>query len=134
FSKDFHATLRKFFLVLLEAVIGVMIACVILLPAALAILANSRVSEHLFGMDMIAYNDRTRIGRSLRSLFMIPDGPARPPLVSSDYATWASIGGYLPMFSMAGFRHSNSVTVTVNASQHLRHLRLCPDSEQHSMR
>lgn len=102
FSKDFHATLRKFFLVLLEAVIGVMIACVILLPAALAILANSRVSEHLFGMDMIAYNDRTRIWRILLSLFMIPDVPARPNLFSSDYAKWASIGGYLPMFSMAG--------------------------------
>lgn len=133
FSKDFHATLRKFFLVLLEAVIGVMIACVILLPAALAILANSRVSEHLFGMDMIAYNDRTRIWRILLSLFMIPDVPARPNLFSSDYAKWASIGGYLPMFSMAGVlaflkqrdgHWAKRITVICG------HLRLCPDSEQ----
>lgn len=102
FSRDFHATLKKFFLVLLEAVIGVMLACVILLPSALAILANNRVSEHLFGMDMVAYGDRTRIWRILLSLFMIPDVPARPNLFSSDYAKWASIGGYLPMFSMAG--------------------------------
>ncbi len=102
FSKDFHASLKKFFLVLLEAVIGVMIACVILLPSALAILANNRVSEHLFGMDMVAYSDRTRIWRILLSLFLIPDVPARPNLFSSDFGKWASIGGYLPMFSMAG--------------------------------
>ena len=76
---------KKFFLVLLEAVIGVMLACVILLPSALAILANNRVSEHLFGMDMVAYSDRTRIWRILLSLFLIPDVPARPNLFSSDF-------------------------------------------------
>lgn len=101
-AKDFHASGKKFFLILLEAVIGVMIACVILLPSALAILANTRVSERLYGMDMIAYSDRTRIWRILYSLFMIPDVPARPNLFSSNNAKWASIGGYLPMFSMAG--------------------------------
>lgn len=102
FSKDFHASLQKFFVLLLEAIIGVMIACIILLPAALAILANTRVSEHLYGLDMVAYNDRTRLWRILLSLFLIPDVPARPNLFSSDNAKWASIGGYLPLFSMAG--------------------------------
>ena len=102
FSKDFHATIKKFFLLLFEAILGVLIACVILLPSALAILANTRVSEHLFGIDMVAYSDRTRIWRILLGFFMIPDVPARPNLFSSNNAKWASIGGYLPMFSMAG--------------------------------
>ena len=102
FSKDFCVTPKKFFLLLLEAVIGVLIACGVMLPAALAILANSRVSEHLFGLDMVAYSDRTRIWRILLSMFMIPDVPARPNLFSSNTGKWASIGGYLPLFSMAG--------------------------------
>ncbi len=102
FSDDFHATAKKFFILLLEAIIGVLLACVVMLPAAMAILANSRVSEHLFGLDMVAYNDRTRIWRILLSLFMIPDVPARPNLFSSNSAKWSSIGGYLPLFSMAG--------------------------------
>ena len=101
-SKDFAATFRKFLVLLVEAVLGVMMACILLLPSALAILANNRVSERLYGMDMIAYSDRTRIWRILLSLFLIPDVPARPNLFSSDYAKWASIGGYLPLFSMAG--------------------------------
>lgn len=101
-SKDFHASLKKFWCLLLEAVIGVMMAYAILLPSAIAVLSNTRVSEHLYGMDLIAYSDRTRLWRILYSLFLIPDVPARPNLFSSDYGKWASIGGYLPMFSMAG--------------------------------
>ncbi len=102
FSKDFPANPRKFFQILLEAVLGVMIACVILLPAALALLSNYRITEHLYGLDLVAYNDKTRIWRIIQSFFMVPDVPARPNLFSSGTAKWASIGGYLPLFSMVG--------------------------------
>lgn len=102
FSKDFPASPKKFFQILFEAIIGVMIACVILLPAALALLSNYRISEHLYGLDLVAYNDKTRIWRIIQSFFMIPDVPARPNLFSSGTAKWASIGGYLPLFSMVG--------------------------------
>ena len=73
-----------------------------LIPSALAILENYRINERLYGLDLIAYNDKTRLLRIIQSFFMIPDVPARPNLFSSDSAKWASIGGYLPMFSMAG--------------------------------
>ncbi len=101
-SKDFHANVRKFFGIALEAVFGTMIACVLLLPAALAVLDNYRVHTRMFGMDMVAYSDRTRIWRIIQSFFMIPDVPARPNLFQSDFGKWSSIAGYLPMFSMAG--------------------------------
>lgn len=102
FSKDFPASAKKFFQILFEAVIGVTLACVILLPAALALLSNYRISEYLYGMDMIAYSDRTRLLRIIQSFFMIPDVPARPNLFSEGLGKWASIGGYLPLFSMTG--------------------------------
>lgn len=101
-SPDFNITWKKFFSLAIEAVIGVLIACFMLVPAALAILGNYRVNERLYGMNMVAYSDRTRILRIIQSFFMIPDVPARPNLFSSDGGKWASIGGYLPMFSMAG--------------------------------
>lgn len=102
FSKDFPATVKKFFQILFEAIIGVMIACIILLPAALAILNNYRINERLYGMNMLAYNDRTRILRIIESFFLIPDAPARPNLFNEGAGKWASIGGYLPLFSMVG--------------------------------
>lgn len=100
--KDFNVSLRKFFSIALESVIGVMLSAFMLLPSCLAILSNNRVGTYLTGMDMALFSDRTRIPRILLSFFMIPDSPARPNLFSSDYAKWASIGGYFPLFSMAG--------------------------------
>ncbi|MBE6875615.1 MAG: hypothetical protein E7496_02645 [Ruminococcus sp.] len=101
-SEDFHVSLKKFFALAIEAVIGVCIACAVLLPAALAVILNDRVSEYLFGQDMILYSDKTRIIRIIQSFFMIPDAPARTNLFQTKYAKWASMGGYLPLFSMAG--------------------------------
>lgn len=101
-APDFSANLRKFLSIALEAVIGVLLAAFMLLPSALAILGNDRVGTFLTGMDMVAYSDRTRYLRILQSFFMLPDAPARPNLFHSDFAKWASVGGYLPMFSMAG--------------------------------
>ncbi len=102
FSDDFEITVKKFFGLAVEAVIGVGIACFILLPSALTVMGNYRVNERLYGLDLVAYNDKTRIWRIIQSFFMIPDVPARTNLFSSENAKWASIGGYLPLFSMAG--------------------------------
>ena len=59
-SPDFNINWKKFFSLAAEAVIGVMIACVMLIPSALAILENYRINERLYGLDLIAYNDKTR--------------------------------------------------------------------------
>jgi len=99
---DFHINWKKFFALAIEAVLGVLISCAVLLPAVLAILENSRVDTMLFGQDMVLYSDKTRIIRIIQSFFMIPDAPARPNLFSTTTGKWASIGGYLPLFSMAG--------------------------------
>ncbi|MBR1555674.1 MAG: YfhO family protein [Oscillospiraceae bacterium] len=100
--QDFHISLKKFLALAMEAVIGVCIACVMLVPAALAVILNNRVSSYLFGQDMILYSDKTRIIRIIQSFFMIPDPPARTNLFQTKYAKWASMGGYLPLFSMTG--------------------------------
>ena len=100
--EDFHVSLKKFLALATEAVIGVCIACAVLLPAGLAVILNDRVSSYLFGQDMILYSDKTRIIRIIQSFFMIPDAPARTNLFQTKYAKWASMGGYLPLFSMAG--------------------------------
>ncbi len=101
-SSDFKIDAKKYGAVLLEAVIGVMIACVALLPSALAIIDNPRVDDALYGIDMVAYSDNLKIWKILQGFFMIPDAPARPNLFDNDNSQWASIAGYLPLFSMAG--------------------------------
>lgn len=100
--KDFKITFKKFLGLAIEAVLGVMLACFMLLPASLAITDNPRVAERLLGHDMVIYSDKFRIIRIIQSFFMLPDPPARSNLFSANTAKWASIAGYLPLFSMAG--------------------------------
>lgn len=99
---DFDIDMKKFGLLILEAVIGVMIAATLLLPSVLGVLANYRVNERLYGKDLIFYGENVRIPRIIQSFFMLSDMPARINILSSDNARWASMAGYLPMFSMAG--------------------------------
>ena len=102
-APDFHTNRKKFASLAFEAVVGGLIASAILLPSALAILGNDRLNERLYGKDMLIYTDDTIIPRVIQSFFMPPDPPANPNLFQSGYAKWASIGGYLPLFSMTGF-------------------------------
>lgn len=99
---DFNTSWKKFRLLCLEAIAGTMIAGIILLPTAIAIMGNYRVSEHLYGQNVVLYSDKTRIARIIQTFFMPVDVPARPNLFDSDHAKWSSIGGYLPLFSMVG--------------------------------
>ncbi len=99
---DFKITAKKFFLIFAEAVMGVGIACIILVPSALSILDNYRVTEYLYGMDMLTYSDRTRVWRILQNSFMIPEVPACPNLFKDGTGKWSSIAAYLPMFSLIG--------------------------------
>lgn len=99
---DFHVTWKKFLGLLIEAVLGTAIAGFILLPSAMALLGNYRISEHLYGENMVLYNVKSRVLRIIQSFFMLPDVPARPNLFKSDGAKWSSVGGYLPLFSMLG--------------------------------
>ena len=101
-SDDFRLTQKKFMGLAFEAVAGVMIAGFIFIPSAMLVMGNYRISEHIYGHDMVMYSDNTVIPRVIQSFFMPVDVPARPNLFDSDYEKWASIGGYFPLFSMIG--------------------------------
>lgn len=101
-GEGFDITLKKFFGIVFECALGILIAAVLLLPSALAIMDNPRLDETLSGLDYIIYSDRYRIPRIIQSFFMMPDPPARSNVFNPDTANWASIAGYLPLFSMIG--------------------------------
>lgn len=101
-DKSFKVTLTKFLKLAFESVAGTFIACIVLVPSYYSICDNPRVDEYLTGTDMIVYSDKFRILRIIQGFFMMPDPPARVNLLNSETARWASIAGYLPMFSMAG--------------------------------
>ncbi|MBQ8107339.1 MAG: YfhO family protein, partial [Ruminococcus sp.] len=98
----FDVDLKKFILLIAEAVVGVMTAAVVILPSVLQVLSNYRVSERMYGLDMVVYSDKTRILRIIQAFFMMSDMPARINVFGADTGRWASLAGYLPLFSMCG--------------------------------
>ena len=101
-DKEFRITFKKFAFLIFEAVLGVAMGAVLFLPACMDILGNPRVTERLWGMDMAVYGENMRLHRIFQAFFMLNDMPARINIFASDRARWASMAGYLPMFSMAG--------------------------------
>ncbi len=101
-SGEYRLSFKKLLNLAFEAVMGVMLAAIIFLPACLDTLNNPRLAEHLWGGDLIAYNDKFRLIRIIQCFFMLPDMPARNNIFNTDTAKWASIAGYMPLFSMTG--------------------------------
>lgn len=101
-DKNFKINMKSFGLLILEAVVGFMISACIVLPSVIDVFSNPRVSSRLYGIDMVIYNESVRIPRIIQSFFMLPDMPARINILNSEYGRWASLAGYLPLFSMCG--------------------------------
>lgn len=94
--------LKKFGLLAVEAVIGLLMASVILLPSIFTVLTNSRVSSYIDGWNTMFYSSEQRYGLIIQSFFFPPDNPARPNFFPNSDAKWSSVAGWLPLFSMVG--------------------------------
>ena len=85
-----------------EAVLGLTMSAILLLPAILAITDNYRVSDFLTGWDAIMYGKEQIYANILQCFFFPPDIPARPVFFPNADVKWSSLGGWLPIFSMVG--------------------------------
>lgn len=92
----------RFAAIVLEAVLGVGIACALLLPAMFAIIDNSRVSNTQLGWNAIMYGKEQIYLNVIQCFFFPPDIPARPVFFPGAEVKWSSLGGWLPVFSMVG--------------------------------
>lgn len=101
-SPDVKMTWKKFFKLAFEAVLGVLLSAVMLYPSVLAILGNDRITERLYGYDILLYSREQRYALIFTSMFLPPDMPARPNLFTDSNSKWSSVSAYLPLFSMTG--------------------------------
>lgn len=102
-SRSWKMNIKELALLIFEAVIGLLCAGVLLYPSILAIIGNDRLTNFNYGWNNWIYYRKQIFYNVLEVFFFPPDCPARP--VFFDYADvqWASLGGWLPVFSMVGF-------------------------------
>ena len=101
-SGSWKITVKEFLWLLFEAVIGVAMTAVLILPTVLAVMQNSRVNSPTYGWGALLYGQEQRYLHILECFFFPPDIPARPNFTPDSDAKWASLGAWLPLFSMTG--------------------------------
>lgn len=99
---SYKINLRDFLLLGLEAVLGLGLSCILLVPSVLAVIQNDRVSNPINGWNALLYDKPQRYVHILQSLFFPPDLAARPNFAPDSESKWASLGAWLPLFSMSG--------------------------------
>ena len=101
-SGAIKVTAGRFFTLAFEAVLGLLMSAFIMLPAAMAIFGNSRLSEVMIGWGALLYGKEQIYANVLECFFFPPDLPARPVFFPEADVKWSSLGGWLPIFSMVG--------------------------------
>lgn len=100
--KSWRINLKDFLLLALEAVLGLGLSCVLLVPSVMTVLQNYRTSEYINGWNAVLYNNVQRYLHILTCFFFPPDLPARPNFTPDSGSKWASLGAWLPLFGMTG--------------------------------
>lgn len=103
FTKSIKVKFSRFMVLVFEAVIGLLLSAVLLVPALNAIIGNSRISNILMGWNGITYGKEQIYLNVIQCFFFPPDLPARPVFFPGANVKWSSLGGWLPVFSMTGF-------------------------------
>ena len=102
FSGAIKPKFSRFLTLIFEAVVGLLISAVLLLPSLSAIMDNPRIDNTLYGWGAILYG-REQLHLNIFEIFFFPpDIPARPVFFPGSEVRWSSLGGWLPVFSMAG--------------------------------
>ncbi|WP_322200793.1 YfhO family protein [Acutalibacter intestini] len=100
--RSWRISFKDFLFLALEALLGVGLSCLLLVPSVLAVVQNNRVDNFLSGWNAVLYNRNQRYLHIIECFFFPPDLPARPNFTPDSESKWSSLGAWLPLFSMTG--------------------------------
>lgn len=95
-------TARRFVALALEAVMGLLLSAIILLPSIYSVLQNSRATSYISGWGGLTYGRGQILLNIIQCFFFPPDNPARPVFFPDADIKWSSISGWIPLFGMTG--------------------------------
>ena len=102
FSGSYEKSLRKFWTIAIEAVLGFLLSGVLMMPSILTVLQNSRVSNFPSGFGIWLYSNKERVPAILVSLLFPPELPSKQVFLPDASTKWTSLNSYLPLVSVSG--------------------------------
>lgn len=100
--KDYKRSLRTFFVIAFESVIGFLMSGVIMLPALISVLGNYRVNNFSSGFNLWLYTRNQRIPAIINAFLFPPEMPSMQILLPDASTKWTSLNAYLPLVSVSG--------------------------------
>lgn len=99
-----NMSFKRFLTLVFEAVLGLALSFVFLLPSVAAIMGNPRTGADniLTGFSLWKYFDDQIVPAVLQSIFFPPEWASRPNFLSELRVKWSSMSLWLPVFSTAG--------------------------------
>ncbi len=101
-DKRFRVSIKDFFCLAAESIIGVLIAGILFIPSIYQVLDVPRSTNILKNWNFLFFSNEQRYGLLLESYFFPPEVAARNNMFTEANAKWSSVALYLPLFSMAG--------------------------------
>ena len=101
-SKTWRLKFSSFMGLAFEAIVGLGLSMILLMPSIVTVLGNPRVDSYLNGWGLLTYYSEQRYFAILECLFFPPDIPARPNFFPDANAKWSSLGAWLPTLGMCG--------------------------------
>lgn len=100
--KGYDRDWKKFFGIVIEAVLGFMMSFILMLPSALTVMQNSRVSHLLSGFSVWLYGSKERLPAILFSFLLPPELPSKQVFLPDANTKWTSLTAFLPVMSVTG--------------------------------
>lgn len=101
-SGEWEHRVRGFFGLWLQALLGVAVAGILLLPSFYSVIQNSRSTQYLEGFGFLIYGTGQRLYDILHSFLFPPELPARANFFPDANNKWASMTAWLPVFGCTG--------------------------------
>lgn len=101
-TKTCRFRLREFLILAVEVIIGFSASAFVLLPSVLGVMGNPRLESLPNGWDSLVHDLPQRYWLIITAFFFPADMPAFPVFTPDSNCKWASVAGWLPLFSMTG--------------------------------
>ena len=101
-GKKYILTGKLFLLMAVETVLGIAMGAVLVIPAALSLMQNPRISSFLNDYDFIVYGEPQKYMAIFASMFIMPDAPYQNTLFSQSGTQWQNVCAYLPVVGITG--------------------------------
>lgn len=101
-GKKYILTGKLFLRMAVETVLGIAMGAVLVIPAALSLMQNPRISSFLNDYDFIVYGEPQKYMAIFASMFIMPDAPYQNTLFSQSGTQWQNVCAYLPVVGITG--------------------------------